>query len=127
MGQWLVIANAKRSSVIFNGPIDIATLELWMDEGTATARASALLASGEWTDDGPPESDDRTGFVAKFTNVKRSELHQRQRAYIRSRLPGQGTNSSQLAPTRSQRCHCAVFLPGWRSQYVHHYCETFKL
>ena len=52
VGQWLVIANANRSFV--NGPIDIATLELWMDEGTATARASALLASGEWTDNGPP-------------------------------------------------------------------------
>ena len=76
VGQWLVIANAKRSLILpVNGPIDIATLEVWADEGVATARATALLASGDWTDDAPPDTMDRTGFVAKLSNVKRSDLH----------------------------------------------------
>ena len=46
IGQWIVIANANRSTI--SGPIDIATLELWSDEGQATARAAALRTGSLW-------------------------------------------------------------------------------
>ena len=72
IGQWLVIANANRSTV--SGPIDIATLELWSDEGQATARAAQLRTGSLWGDSGPSAGSD-TGYMGIFLNVKRQDLH----------------------------------------------------